>query len=123
MTTTTVTEAVINQVAEDIHTTALDKGFWDTLDPFLAEVNSKLLLIVSEVTEAMEVMRRPYDDSPINAYTHMSEMQGADFIEELTDIIIRTFDLARYLTVDVADPMLTKLQRNGKRPLMHNKRF
>lgn len=69
---------MIQNIANEIHTTAKEKGFWDDeVDPNF--VLAKLALIASEVSEVLEAYRKE---------------QGADKIaEEFADIIIRTLDL------------------------------
>lgn len=120
---TDATLAVVNKLTRDVHSTALDKGFWSPPDPFVAELNTKLMLIVSEVSEAMETLRKPYEGEVIS-YTGMTEEQGSDFLEELMDIVIRTFDLAEYLFADrAAMKLLVKMEKNAGRPKMHGKRF
>lgn len=118
----TVQEAVINQIASDTYATATDKGFWNVQDPFLAEINTKLMLIVSEVAEAMEVLRRDYG-GPVQSYTRMTELQQEDFTEEVIDVIIRAFDLARHFTDTPGEVMLAKMAHNTTRPKGHGKRF
>lgn len=120
--TTTVTEAVITQLADDSHATATEKGFWEAPDPYLAEINLKLMLIVSEVAEAMEVLRRHYDGK-VNPYSKMTDDQQSDFTEEIIDVIIRSLDLVGNFTVNPGSVMLAKMAKNQRRPKMHSKRF
>lgn len=120
--TTTVTEAVINQLAERSHETATDKGFWEAPDPHLAEINQKLMLIVSEVAEAMEVLRRPYQ-GVVNPYSNMTDDQQVDFTEEIIDVVIRALDLVGHFAVNPGAVMLAKMEKNALRPRKHGKRY
>ena len=121
-----VSEAVLTQIATDIHQTAQEKGFWVPSSEFIQQMNTKLLLIVSEVAEAMEVLRKPYGGENTEFYQRyeMDIFQLADFLEELADIVIRTFDLAQFFS-DVQFPkiILDKMEKNQARPHMHAKRF
>lgn len=119
---TTVNEAVINQIARDVHATALEKGFWEPPHPFIAELCTKLALIHTEVSEALGVLR-DYYEGEINPYTMMTEEQGHDFIEELMDVVIRVFDVAGYLSQTAGSTMLAKMTKNRARPVKHGKRF
>lgn len=127
LTGTTVTEAVINQVAQDVHSTALEKGFWEAPHPFIGELNTKLNLVTTEITEATGVLRDgSYIDSPVNPYSQMTEAQLEDFIEEIADAIIRCFDLASYFMgvgPSIGDVILHKMQFNTNRPRRHGRRF
>ena len=55
---------MFDELAEEIHKNAVDKGFWDrTADPiFLAK---QMMMIVSEVSEAMEAVRKEMDPEQI----------------------------------------------------------
>lgn len=69
---------MIQQLAESIHHTAVQKGFYD--DNFDHNfVLAKLALIASEVSEVLEAYRK--------------EQGAAKIAEEFADIIIRTLDL------------------------------
>lgn len=72
-------------------------------------VPTKLSLIASEVSEALEA-HRTHDDGHI--------------AEELADIVIRTMDLAEALKLDLANAIVEKVQANRLRPFKHgNKRY
>ncbi len=85
-----------------------EKGFKTSWD----NVAEKLLLIVSEITEAHEGIR--HGDYP-------------NFREEIADTMIRLLDLAESLEIDLTDEMSKKMdinwKRNWKRPYKHGKRF
>lgn len=122
MTDATVNEAVLNQVTKDIHNTALTKGFWQPPNTFIAEINTKLMLIVSEVAEAQKALRDHYHGD-ISPFSHMTVEQEDEFREELCDIIIRTFDLGGYFGWAMGPAILAKMEKNAGRPRMHGKRF
>lgn len=97
-----------------LHRSAVQKGFWDEpvqMDKFVA----KMMLIVSEVSEVMEALRKS---------------QGSDKVtEEIADVLIRTFDLYDALVeADEADPelygvMLDKMKINAARKPKHGNRW
>ena len=114
----------IKELVQKAHTNALEKGFWynfyinriikecreDELENELenAFISQNLLLIVSEVTEAMEGLRKNDMDN---------------FREELADVAIRLADLAGALEIDLEEEIVKKMEKNKNRPHMHNKKF
>jgi NTP pyrophosphatase (non-canonical NTP hydrolase) len=69
---------MFDDLAEEIHKNAVDKGFWDkTVDPIF--IAKQMMMIVSEVSEAMEAVRKDMDPDQIS--------------DEFADILIRTLDL------------------------------
>ena len=90
-----------------------DKGFWKPIqdeNTFDHVVKEKLLLIVSEVAEATEELRK------MKGY---SDKLG----EELADIVIRSFQLADQLNIDLEVELIEKMRKNERRPFKHGKRF
>lgn len=68
----------LDKLADELHQTALEKGFWDTkVDANF--VLAKLALVASEVSEVLEAYRK--------------DMGSEKIVEEIADIIIRTLDL------------------------------
>lgn len=97
----------INDLCDEANFTARDKGFWKEYD--VTETNTqlvKLALIVSEVGEAIESVRK-------------NDIQN--FEEELADICIRIFDLCGESGINLELAILTKMNFNKSRPHMHNK--
>lgn len=85
----------LNQLRNEIHEWAREKGFWQDYDRLIALEQdgfipfiyaTKLCLIHSEISEAWEAFQ--------------SEDTGV-FKEELADIAIRAFDLAGALNIDI----------------------
>lgn len=70
-------------------------------------VGEKLMLIVSEVAEAMEGDRKDLMDDKL-PHRKMLEV-------ELADAMIRIFDLAGFLHLDIAGAMAEKLAYNQRR--------
>lgn len=67
-------------------------------------IPTALALIHTEASEAVEAFRN-------NDYDN--------FIEELSDVIIRTLDLARGMDINIDEAVLNKLNKNKKRSNKH----
>jgi hypothetical protein len=105
---------MFDQLAEDIHKNAIEKGFWDrTVDPIF--VAKQMMMIVSEVSESMEALRKEMDPDQIS--------------DEFADIIIRTLDLyagmveAGYTRLSLDQALREKVDFNKTRPEKHGVRF
>lgn len=107
---------MFDDLAIDLHKTAVQKGFWpeveDVDDIFIAK---QCMMIVSEVTELMEAIRKDKGEKEI-AF-------------ETADIFIRTLDLyaglveAGYTKVSLDNAMEEKTNFNKTRPEKHGVRF
>jgi NTP pyrophosphatase (non-canonical NTP hydrolase) len=84
------------------HSIAVEKGFWDEK----RNMGEALMLIVTEVAEAMESYRL---------------QDEANFREELADTFIRLFDLCGGLEINITDEIIKKTEKNKKRPYKHGK--
>jgi len=105
---------MLDDLAEQVHKNAIEKGFWDrTADPIF--VAKQMMMIVSEVSEAMEAVRKEMDPDQIS--------------DEFADIIIRTLDLyagmveAGYVKKSLDYAIREKMERNTHRPKKHGVRF
>lgn len=105
---------MFDDLAEQLHTTAVEKGFWpeEVDDIFIAK---QCMMIVSEVTELMEAIRKDKGEEEIAM--------------ETADIFIRTLDLyaglveAGYTTISLDYAMQEKSNINKSRPEKHGVRF
>lgn len=105
---------MLDDLAEQLHTTAVEKGFWpeEVDDIFIAK---QCMMIVSEVTELMEAIRKDKGEEEIAL--------------ETADIIIRTLDLydglvtAGYTTISLDYALEEKANINKDRPQKHGVRF
>lgn len=71
-------------------------------------ISTRLMLIVGEVSEAMEALRK---NDTIN------------FNEELADVAIRLSDLCGGLDIDLETEIEYKMSKNLNRPYLHGKKF
>ncbi len=105
---------MFDQLAVDLHKIAVEKGFWpeEVDDIFVAK---QLMMIVSEVVEVMEAVRKDKGEHEIS--------------KEFADIIIRTLDLyagmveAGYMTKSLDYAIKEKMEKNSGRPMKHGVRF
>lgn len=116
---------MLNDLAEEISEVALAKNFWDIPDVGdNGYIPLKLALVHSEVSEAIEVYRKPYEDAGASSFTGMTPEQEEDFSEELADVIIRVLDIIGYYGLeDFGEILLSKIEANRSRPTLHEKRF
>jgi len=109
----------LKQICIEAHKNSVEKGFWplkpscmsmpdgncaSALDQ--AVIAQKLALIHSEVSEALEELRKG----------NLQAIGG-----ELADVVIRIGDLCGALKLDLDTEVQTKMERNKSRPAMHGK--
>ena len=105
---------MFDDLAIALHEVAVEKGFWpeDVDDIFIAK---QLMMIVSEVTEVMEAIRKDKGEEEIT--------------KEFADILIRTLDLyagvvdAGYTRLSLDQALREKVDFNKTRPKKHGVRF
>ncbi len=119
----------INELCKMAHENARNKGFWEDWDSISWEdglpdrsesstlniqelynnaIGNRLMLIVSELGEALEALR--HDDID-------------NFKEELADVAIRLGDLCGGLGIDLEAEIEKKMKYNETRPYKHGKQF
>lgn len=107
---------IFDNFSMELHNDAVDKGFWpeehEVDDIFIAK---QCMMIVSEVTEVMEAIRKDKGEEEIT--------------KEFADIIIRTLDLyagvvsAGYTRLSLDQALREKIEFNKTRPQKHGVRF
>ncbi len=106
------------QVAEDhgFHKKASETG------ERLVDVPERLVLIHSEVSEALECYRDGDMISEISHLNYGAEGKPVGFPTELADIVIRVFDLAQDLGIDLQAEIERKHEYNKGRPYRHGRK-
>lgn len=124
---------VLNGLVEDVHDANEAKGFWDKE----RNVGELLMLVTSELGEALEAHRkgkftdhRQFTDSFLKNGTDDSSFKEAfqlhvkdTFQDEIADAIIRLFDLAGGMGIDIGWHIKNKLRYNSMRERLHGKKY
>ena len=118
----------IKELVEKAHKNARKHGFWEDWDSicwedgldrneastldiqelFNSAIAKRLMLIVSELGEALEALRNDVREN---------------FAEELADVAIRLADLCGGLCIDLEAEILKKMRKNKTREYKHGKAF
>lgn len=131
----------LNELVEKAHGIAKEKGFWDK------ERNrgELLMLIVSELAEALEADRKQRHCSLTNSELELglklsemnpkkeenkkafvefynNEVKGS-FEEEIADTFIRLFDLVGGMKIDIETHIALKMRFNQTRERLHGKKY
>lgn len=97
----------LNGLSAICHTASAEAGWWATGKTDKNVLGAKVALIHSEVSEALEGIRKDTKDS------HLTNRLAVEV--ELADALIRIFDLAGALNLDVGGALIEKLDYNAKR--------
>jgi len=137
----------VNELTERAHGNAIKKGFYDLPETILTKminsgfteqevkavkdafITQRLMLIVSELGEAMEANRKGRE-AKTEAYeagllAEVDEKQlfestiKESFQDEMADTMIRIFDLAGWLKIDLDWHLKEKMLYNSNREKMH----
>ena len=107
----------LTNLAKEVYENNKKKGFWDCK----TNVGEKLMLVVSELGEAIEAHRTNkigYENLYYNVYTNEYPNKNT-FQDELADAIIRLLDLSGGLGIDISHFVKEKLKYNKNRPQKH----
>jgi NTP pyrophosphatase (non-canonical NTP hydrolase) len=89
---------------EEIHSLAVEKGWWDQDRP----IPELLCLLHSEISEALEAYRNK-----------IPEGESGCLSEELSDLVIRIWDMCGALGIDISESVEKKHKYNMTRPYRH----
>lgn len=123
----------LRNVIEMSHEGAKKKGFWNKN----RNVGEALMLVTSELGEAIDAHQKGkfFDKSNTNLkilLNNINEQSFNDrfrdnvkdtFEDEIADAVIRLFDLAGGLNIDLEKHILCKLRYNASRPQLHGKNY
>lgn len=134
----------LNEIANEFHNNAKNKGFWDEK----REIGTILMLIVSELSEALEADRKgqfaKIDDAEfiIDGKTIREDLDLAikendmikfedifrtqvkdTFEDEIADTFIRLFDLVGATNIDIDKHIEWKVQYNKLREYKNGKKY
>jgi len=104
----------IDMIQHDAHMTAKRKGWWD--EP--SEPGTKLMLIVSELAEALEELR---DGHTVQEIRFGPDGKPEGFTVELADAVIRLADFCGRYQLPLPAALRVKLAYNATRPYKHGK--
>lgn len=107
----------IAELQKMFHTNANNHGFWDDT----VNVPEKLMLMVSELSEALEENRdnREFNEVRIRKIDDGNKPEG--FAIELADCIIRILDFCGWAGIDIVQAVALKHEFNKKRKYKHGK--
>lgn len=102
--------ATLRQIQMKIHTVASNGGWWTDLksgETIQRNKGELMMLMVSEIAEAMEGMRKNKMDD------HLPKRKSEEV--EFADAIIRILDYAGFYHLDIASAIAEKLEYNQSR--------
>lgn len=118
----------LNDLAKEVHQVNKDKGFWDKE----RNVGEMLMLVTSELGEAMEAHRKGKFANWEAYKTALDKMNAPDnfkkhikdsFEDEIADAILRLLDMAAGLNIDLDKQVQAKLEYNRSRERFHGKKY
>ena len=119
----------LNELARQFHKRAKAKGFWDEE----RETGTLLMLIVSELSEALEADRKnKHSNMPLfnfdvdtgDSFEDAFKKNIKDtFEDEIADVAIRLLDLVGKMGIDIEKHISLKMQYNATRPYKHGKEY
>lgn len=135
--------ALMKNYIEKAHAVAKEKGFWETENRNVSEI---LMLVVSELAEAQEALRKNHYADPfaVEDLSRDLELDRTDeefmlkailwkekfelavkssFEDEVADVAIRLFDLCGGLKIDLEKHIELKMKYNSMRGYKHGKAF
>jgi NTP pyrophosphatase (non-canonical NTP hydrolase) len=109
---------LFERMSEEINQNARNHGFWEDEENVNKDASTglRLALVHSEISEALEAVRKgnPPDDK-------VSEFSSVE--AELADAVIRIMDYSKHNKLRLGQAILAKHKFNVGRPYRHGKKF
>ena len=102
----------LNELRDKAYQNAVNKGFYDTGTP---SVSAYCANLHGEVSELWEAHRKGTLSQPCDKNAELTYLE-----EELADILIRCFDMAGALQVDLDHAVAEKMRYNSTRSYRHD---
>lgn len=123
----------ISEVQKEIHETAREKGFYDRP----VNIGEKLMLVVSELGEAVEAHRKNKFSETKTFLTNREKLANSEynnsqnfkayikdsFEDEIADAMIRLLDLSEHMKIDLEFHIKEKMKFNATREKLHGKTY
>lgn len=124
---------MMNELRDKIYQNAKDKGFWDKE----RNMGESLMLIVTELAEALEVHRasgqlKEFTEGQKLSLEKMNDeefpetfsiMVKDSFNDEMADVLIRVLDLCGGYNIDIDWHVKMKMRYNATRERLHGKKY
>jgi NTP pyrophosphatase (non-canonical NTP hydrolase) len=125
---------LLNDLSIECHDRSRANGFWDKP----SNIGEKLMLIVSELSEALEADRKSKYSTNINEIEWHNDWHLKDeskdkeiFLklikdtheDEIADVFIRLFDYCGGMNIPIGDHIAAKIGYNSTRPYKHGKNY
>lgn len=107
-----------DEIQRAVHTLSVEKGWYEGVvknDP--AVTQQKLLLVHSEISEAVEELRNGRD--PTEVYYNEGSKKPEGFPIEMADAVIRIMDVCEANGIDLESAIMLKHAYNKTRPHRH----
>lgn len=114
----------LNEMAKAVYEGNKAKGFWDNE----RNVGETLMLIVTELAEALEAHRKnkmapPTMSMPVISKENFEQFYKDTFEDEVADAMIRIFDLCGGTGIDLEWHVREKVKYNSTRARLHGKQY
>lgn len=106
----------IKELCERAYENSAAKGFHDNYEDTPERFSQRLMLIVSELVEAMEERRTGHAPNELY-YGEKTKPEGVP--AEIADVFIRLGDLCTEYRIDIERAIIEKMLYNATRPRMH----